>query len=277
MRSISGIREDNIIGKQLDEMSIKKDRNIAIFVALQMEREVLINRWSLKDNYPILCWTGISRLTNFIVFGPDEPGRVRAAVSTMKFLQKFLEISDKLPDILIVLGIAGGFKNEGVNLGHVIVPKYVADLATRKVYDERENIRPEFRPVPYETDFRIGEFLKSGFNKKSWEQFVILDAEWPEGLRPAINYETIASLDEVVTSEEWVKTLCKAWPKLAGVEMEAGGVCAAAKAFGINASVIRGVSDLADPLKSDNEWRRRAMKTIASIVESIDYDRILSS
>lgn len=48
-----------------------------------------------------------------------------------------------------------------------------------------------------------------------------------------------------------------------GVEMKAGGVCAAAKEFNMDVAVIRGVSDLADPRKSDSEWRRRAMKTVA--------------
>jgi nucleoside phosphorylase len=57
--------------------------------------------------------------------------------------------------------------------------------------------------------------------------------------------------------------------------MEAGGVCAAAATFGMAPAVIRCVSDLADPSKSDDEWRRRAMKTLAHLIENIDFGVLL--
>lgn len=103
------------------------------------------------------------------------------------------------------------------------------------------------------------------------------DAEWPDDRRPAIRYGPVASLDEVVADAGFVDSLFQAWPKLLGIEMESGGVCAAADSFRIKAAVIRGVSDLADPSKSDNEWRRRAVKTVAHLIENLDFNVILAA
>jgi nucleoside phosphorylase len=56
--------------------------------------------------------------------------------------------------------------------------------------------------------------------------------------------------------------------------MEAGGVCAAAARYNIPVSMIRAVSDKADPSKADTQWRTRGMKTIATLVEAIDWHAI---
>jgi nucleoside phosphorylase len=164
---------------------------------------------------------------------------------------------------------------------HILIPKHIADLATRKVGRKRDKNRkrliPEFRPIEFDTDDRLLKFVRSAkFDMRGWEQQVVDEAEWPDGLRPTIHDGPVASLDEVVSSKEWIDTLCNAWPKLCGVEMEAGGVCAAAKMNSIQVVVVRGVSDLADPAKSDNVWRQRAMKTVAHLLESVDFRLLLA-
>jgi len=246
---------------------------IAIYVALEVERRILVKRWKLDCDYNDQVCRGKLGPTDFdvIVFGTDEMGRVPAAISTIQLLNK------SKPDILLVAGIAGGFEMEGVNRGDVIVATNVADLATRKMRQGKRNTIPEFRPREFRTDKRLEKFLKSSsFDGPDWQNKVLDAAEWPDGLRPTIRYGPIASLDEVVSSTEWVKGLLTAWPKMLGVEMEAGGVCAAAEAFDQKVAVIRGVSDLADPSKSDDEWRRRAMKTVASLLEHIDFNELLT-
>jgi nucleoside phosphorylase len=62
--------------------------------------------------------------------------------------------------------------------------------------------------------------------------------------------------------------------------MESGGVVAAARAFRGHALPIfqiRAVSDMADPAKSDTEWRKRGVQTIAHLVSRIDWERVLGS
>ena len=98
---------------------------IAIFVALEEERRVLIDRWSLvaPDVQPI--WRGTLNNAIISVFGRDEMGRVPAAIATMQFLAR------ESPDILLIAGIAGGFDEEGVYLGDVLIVPTIVDLATR--------------------------------------------------------------------------------------------------------------------------------------------------
>jgi len=263
--SFGDIREDRLV------IGGTKKRIIAIFVALQMEREILIKHLNLKTCYPPeLAYFGKFGSTEVIVFGPDDMGRVPAAIATMEFLKK------REPDLLIVAGIAGGFEKEGSKLGDVVIARSIVDLATRKLLleDDAKITITEFRPREWPTDNRLEKYLKYGFDRTAWEQDAVQYAEWPEGKRPTIKYGTLASLDEVVSSNEWMTKLLQAWPKLLGVEMEAGGVCAAAFAHDIKVAVIRGISDLADPAKSDDEWRRRAMKTISHLLKNIEYDAI---
>jgi nucleoside phosphorylase len=86
----------------------------------------------------------------------------------------------------------------------------------------------------------------------------------------------MTSLDEIVSSEEWVDQLCTVEPKLLGVEMEAGGVCAAAASFGMKVAVLRSISDLSDPAKTDDIWRVRALKTSANLLEHLQWNEILN-
>lgn len=268
--------EKMIHGANISEEQFRNNQLVVIFVALQMERESLIERWSLKNPYPSMFWTGLSGNTIVMVYGPDHIGRVPAAISTMRMFYDLKDKYNRHPDLLIVAGIAGGFEEE-MMCGHLIIAESVADLAMRKITDEEEKIRPEFRPKEFTASDKISHYVKSGnFDISLWEQDVIKGAEWPAGLRPAIKYGTIASVDEVVSSEEYKKKLRAAWPKLLGIEMESGGVCAAADKFDLSVNIIRVVSDLADPMKSDNEWRKRAMKTIGFLLERIDYEILIS-
>lgn len=246
-----------------------KGRRVAIFVALEMERRILVDRWHLENDYPSPVWTGKLGSISVEVFSPNDMGRVSAAVSTMDYLATHAK-----PDLLLVAGIAGGFQAAEVQLGGVLVATSIADLAQRKVLQKKWI--PEFRHREYATDLRVAKYLQSGaFNSSTWEQSVIRDAEWPDGLRPAIRYGTLASTDEVVSSESWTGVLLEQWPKLLGIEMEAGGVCAAAKHHDLQVAVVRGVSDMADLSKSDTQWRRRAVKTVAHLLETIDYGTLL--
>jgi nucleoside phosphorylase len=244
-------------------------KHVGIFVALEMERRILIERWGLKGTGLDQVWRGGLGNVQVSVFSRDEMGRVPAAIATMQFLSK------EMPDFLLIAGIAGGFERENVSLGNILIPASIVDLASRKIYSDKRTIH-EFRPREFQTDDRLSRHLKASFDRDGWEAKVMKDAEWPADRRPAIQYGPVASLDEVVADTGFVDALCRAWPKLLGIEMEAGGVCAAAESFRVKAAVIRGVSDLADPSKSDNEWRHRAMKTVAHLIENLDFDVILA-
>jgi nucleoside phosphorylase len=254
------------VGGKRKKVSNATPKYIAIFVALEMERKILVERWGLKGAGLEQVWRGELGNAQISVFGRDEMGRVPAAVATMQFLCR----SKPKPDFLLVAGIAAGFEREKVFVGDLLIPTRIVDLASRKRY-----IEPEFRPREFATDDRLPKYLRASFNVSEWEVKVIKALDWPESRRPALRYGTMVSLDEVVANTGYVDELCRYWPKLLGLEMESGGVCAAADTFGIKPAVIRGVSDLADPSKSDNEWRLRAMKTVAHLIENVDFNALL--
>jgi nucleoside phosphorylase len=115
----------------------------------------------------------------------------------------------------------------------------------------------------------------SDFDHGAWERIAIAQADWPKHRRPSFHRGLITSLDEVVSSETWREELLDDTPKLLGVEMEAGGLCAAAQMYKVPVAMIRAVSDNADPAKVDTAWRPRGMKTIATLIEAVEWAAII--
>ncbi|WP_442868286.1 5'-methylthioadenosine/S-adenosylhomocysteine nucleosidase family protein [Bradyrhizobium sp. CCBAU 53415] len=92
--------------------------------------------------------------------------------------------------------------------------------------------------------------------------------------RPSLHPGPLTSVDEVVSDSEWRKKLLAVNDKLLGVEMEAGGVCAAAEKFGVKVAMLRAVSDNADPSKADDQWRPIGMKALARLLARLPYEAV---
>lgn len=121
-------------------------------------------------------------------------------------------------------------------------------------------------------------FRSGGFGIRAWIEECTNLPYYPEGMRPVLNMNgPIICADEVVASNDWRAKLIKAWPKSQGVEMESGGVVAAWRAanLGCPISVIRGVSDMADPLKTDDSLRMIVMQSAALLY--VRYLRAIGS
>jgi nucleoside phosphorylase len=243
-------------------------KRIAIFVALDEERNIFtrstidFNRNHHEDHL-----IGVKDGVTLEVYCAHGMGRVAAAVATMEYLEERGK-----PDLLLVTGLAGGFGQAKLERGALLVPEIVYDLAVRKITADDTL----FTPSPYPLDERLVRYITSNlFDEPAWSAEAHHFAEWPQDLRPNIRHDPITSVDEVVTSVEHAEALRGHYRKLAAVEMEAGGVCAAAKSFGVPVAVIRCVSDKADPSKTDDIWRPRAMKTIISLLQSMDLARML--
>jgi nucleoside phosphorylase len=244
---------------------------LAIFTALKEERDVMIDRWGLVGVEGVYGqWEGSVGSADVVLYGAERLGRVPAAVATARLLGERDDV-----DMIVVVGIAGGFGESGVSPGAVLIPYRVADLALRKVTGGDSKVRPE----PYDVDRRLGRYVENQFhNKENWIAAAIKEARWPDDRRPHLRSgETIACLDEVVADDDYRARLLDAWPKLQGVEMEAGGVIAAAREFGPTpVAVVRAVSDMADPAKADDEWRWRGMLTITMLFEQLDWPRVMA-
>ncbi|MFJ6730429.1 hypothetical protein ACIQPQ_36570 [Streptomyces sp. NPDC091281] len=242
--------------------------SLLVFVALQFELEALKKRWGLTQEYPQRTWSGTCEGFPVQVLPAHYAGRVEAAVETLEYLNAS---GTERPDLVVVLGICGGFEESGVSRGDVINAQVVADLGSRKMRSGPDGDHPEFRIRPFATDNRLTRIFQSGsFDRNAWMGQAADEFDYPEGRRPTLRYgggATLVSVDEVVSDDKWRAKLRKAWPKALGVEMEAGGVMAACARKQLPVAVLRGVSDLANPLKADDEWRQRSMRSAVLALE----------
>ncbi|MBY5707507.1 5'-methylthioadenosine/S-adenosylhomocysteine nucleosidase [Rhizobium leguminosarum] len=243
---------------------------IAVFVALEEELDVLVRQWELTRKAGRPAAVGEIGGIAVDVLCPRAMGRVSAAVETTRYLAS----TDAKPDLLICVGLAGGFT---VDQGGVICVDTVVDLANRKVVDDEEGqAQSKFRREDYSTHRAVYSIARSNeFDEVEWGNHCRKEFEWPAGKTPSLHEGKIASVDEVVASEDHQKKLLANTEKLLGVEMEAGGFCAAAKAFGLPFEVLRVVSDKADPAKTDDNWRKIGMKTLANFLSRLPLARVI--
>ncbi|MEU5321906.1 hypothetical protein AB0G67_34910 [Streptomyces sp. NPDC021056] len=242
--------------------------SLLVFVALQFELDELCRRWDLTQEYPQLTWTGTCEGFRVHVLPAHNAGRVEAAVEMLEYLNA---PDTEMPGLVVVVGICGGFEESGVSRGDVINAQVIADLGSRKMRTGPDGDHPEFRIKAFNVDGRLTRIFQSGsFDKNAWMGQAVSEFDFPEGRRPTLRNgggATLVSVDEVVSTDRWRADLRAAWPKALGVEMEAGGVLAACVRKNVPVAVVRGVSDLANPLKADDEWRLRSLRSAVLALE----------
>jgi nucleoside phosphorylase len=182
---------------------------------------------------------------------------------------------------VLVVGLAGGFAESASVPGHIIIATKVVDLAMRKVVDEESGATTHFRPENHQMHSQLmKQILSDDFDQDDWKAEACRKFDWPSDRRPSLHTGPLASADEVVASDEWRKNILTGKggdPKLLGVEMEAGGVCAAAAAHGVPVSMLRVISDHADPAKADDHWRKLGMRTLADLLQNITLSRVVNA
>lgn len=246
---------------------------IAIFVALEEELNVLIKHFSLARSPESPAASGKIGDVGVDVLCPRGMGRVAAAVEVTRYLSKH-----PAPDLLFCVGLAGGFEESGIEHGAVICAETVVDLANRKVTDDEKGAaRSRFRRRDFDCTRAVYEVAKSSeFDHDAWALHSVAEFDWQKGRTPSLWEGKIASADEVVASDDHRKKMVDSVDKLFGIEMEAGGVCAAAAAFKVPVSVLRVVSDMADPSKADDKWRTTGMKTLAELLYRLPLGRVIA-
>jgi len=245
---------------------------IAIFVALEEELDVLLRQLGFERNASGGASGRIGEIETDVLC-PREMGRVAAAVEMTRYLSR----SQAKPEMVFCIGLAGGFAEAKIDPGTVICCDTVVDLANRKVLDDEEgNANSKFRRRDFDCNKTVYSVAKSSdFDIDDWEKFCRDNFEWPDGRVPSLKEGKIASVDEVVASDNHRAKMVANVDKLLGVEMEAGGICAAAQKFSVPVSVLRVVSDMADPSKADDRWRSTGMKTLAELVKRLPLDQVI--
>lgn len=249
-----------------------KKLKIAIFVALEEELDVLLGQLGFERNASGGASGSIGEIEADVLC-PREMGRVAAAVEMTTYLGR----TKTKPEMVFCIGLAGGFAEAKIDPGTVICCDTVVDLANRKVSDDEDgNANSKFRRRDFDCSKMVYSVAKSAdFDIDDWEKYCRKNFDWPDGRVPSLKEGKIASVDEVVASDDHRAKMVATVDKLLGVEMEAGGVCAAALKFSVPVSVLRVVSDMADPSKADDRWRSTGMKTLAELVKRLPLGQVI--
>jgi len=250
---------------------------LVLYVALEEELAVLAKSLGLTKSAGTPEAYGVIDGIDVAVICPRKMGRVAAAVA----MSNYLAARKVKPRLILIVGLAGGFKESGSEPGHVIITTKVVDLALRKVVDEQAGAATHFRPETHTLHEQLmKQILSSDLNQDDWAAAACKALGWPSDRRPSLRTGPLASADEVVASDETRKNILEGKggdPKLLGVEMEAGGVCAAANTHGVPVSMLRVISDQADPAKADDHWRKLGMETLADLLKNIPLSQVVKA
>ena len=197
-------------------------------------------------------------------------GRVEAVNTTKDAINRWG------PSHVLLVGIAAGFEQNEASLGDVLISDQIVDYELQKVFDEPSWVNRLFRRPPksresyrfsvHRSDPRLTGAAQN-FLGDSWQS--LLTVRRPTKGESVRIIGPMATGDKVVQARALVKALLKDWPKLIGLEMEAGG--AASACFQAPSQpgffMVRGVSDLADENKGTagvTKWRSYASDIAAS-------------
>ncbi len=257
---------------------MRKEPELVIFVALEEELDVLAKSLGLRKVAGSPEAYGKLDGVDVDVICPRTMGRVAAAVAMTHYLARR---QYGKPKLILIVGLAGGFVENGTAPGHIVMVTKVVDLALRKVGDKAQGPSPHFRREDYTLQEQLlQQILSDDLDKNAWSAQACEAFEWPSDRRPSIHSGFMASADEVVASDSWRGQILSGRggeSKLLGVEMEAGGVCAAARKANVPVSMLRVISDQADPAKADDAWRKRGMKTLADLLKHVSLAKVVGA
>lgn len=165
------------------------------------------------------------------------------------------------PDLVIVIGIAGGLSND-VRLGDVVISNQIIDvLQNAKVSNGKSNINIELAPNFYDINAELISAFKFFYlqpsSKASYQDWRLecgcdlekSGAPGSEAELPSLRIGPMAC-GPVSASDTFNKKLKSIHRKVLAIETESGGVFASLSAKKVPAIAIRGISDLADKEKA---------------------------
>lgn len=161
------------------------------------------------------------------------------------------------PEVVLFVGVAGGFKTKDVRLGDVVIATEVFDYDSAKA--EEDSLKA--RPSVYRTDYSLGEIAKVISRSNDWLRFIMGETT---NIEPDILRDPIASGNKVITSKktEIAQYISEHYNNTLAVEMEGKGFLRACYAnTGVKALLIRGISDFLD---NKDEADKKGYQEIAS-------------
>lgn len=262
--------------------------DFVIVTALEEERDAVLSKlpgWRklpptdddvrvyFHSELPVIYSDGTKFSYSIVVVSLPGMGRVEGVNTTKDAINRWK------PRYVLLVGIAAGFEENDASLGDVLVSDQVVDYELQKVFEEpprsgfwnwlfgkqpkpRESYRFKVQPA----DTRLVQAAQN-FSGDGWN--ALMTVPRPDTDKPTRLVGPMATGDKVVQRKALVNELLSYWPKLVGLEMEAGGVASACFQAPSHPGffMVRGVSDLADENKGKvgvKKWRSYASDVAAS-------------
>ena len=140
-------------------------------------------------------------------------GRVQAAVTTSDSIRRWA------PDYVVLDRDRRGLEVGRGRLGDILIAEQIADYQSQKITKEKTEIRWSAHPV----DHRLLEFSRS-IPAAVWQSEINEARPHGDLGLPKRHMGTLTTGDAVIAVSEILESFKNQnWPKLIGVEMEAGG------------------------------------------------------
>ncbi len=241
-------------------MNIQAPVDFVIVTALEEERDAVLRQLSsyqqlpptdddvrvyFASELPVSFPDGASGAYSVVVLPLLGMGRVDAANATSDAIRRWQ------PRYLLLVGIAGGISDQEIGLGDVLISDQVVDYELQKITDNG----PQVRYSVHRADARL---LGAAQNFLADDWLANVSLERPAKGRPKRVIGPIATGDKVVAFADVLRRYSDDWPKLIGVEMEAGGAASACHQTAQRPGffMVRAVSDLADQEKGSKKVER---------------------
>lgn len=234
-----------------------------LLAALRIEYQAILHRFDvvtiLADDEAVVR---IGEMEG-VAACPPRVGRIDAAISTTR------AIARHDPDVVVLVGICGGFEDQRVKVGDVLVSSVIVDYEFQRI--TREGRVPRLRIYS-----AANELVAAAERAKTSWQPPTADAKCFVG--PLFSGDKlVVSQDFVDELQRWSRALPPQIAPALGIEMEGSGVAAAADAATRPFIVVRGVADLATEAKSD-DFQQEAAEVAADFAWSLiaEYHRAVS-
>jgi len=256
--------------------------DFVIITALDLERNALISYIPNLERivnkgriyYKGKIYNGTDNHLNIVILSLPYMGNVNASIATSQAIAVWN------PRYIILTGITGGFKKDGVHLGDLIIGEQVVYYESGKMYDKHHTPRYQVQPTSM-------ELLNHAHNLKidDWVFDIKLKAPTINKYIPKVHFGVIATGEKVISTNLFGDEFLKIWPKALGVEMEAYGTALAAYQSENRPGFlfIKSISDWADNEKND-KWQFfaahaaaaytvRLLKSIIGSAFNLHHDR----
>ena len=246
--------------------------DFAIMTALRVEREAMLQRLDRYERIELpddpyvyflgqIDIPGSTAKYKVVVAQLIDVGNVNAATEATALIKRWQ------PQNLFMVGIAGGVEQEGVAKGDVIVANliYYYEMAKRVPVDANYPVGEQRRDVYHRCD-RILYAKAKNYEAADWKSDVKVSP--PLGSENYVSHARFGPIgcgELVIADETTIPRLLLKCPKMLAVAMEGAGIAQAAENEGVNFLEVRGISDLANPVK-DDRWHLYAANAAAAFV-----------